>query len=123
MFDLYQEGSFNGAEASSLVGKSIFMLIGASIVITIIVHIVFAIAKAVISKESENTLSDERDKLIDLKGLQIFVIIFSIGFVGSMGILALGTESYLVFCLIIFFMFVGNIIGDISKLFYYHRGL
>jgi hypothetical protein len=123
MFKMYQEGSFDGTDASSIVGKSIFVMIGASIVVTIIMHIIFAIIIAIITKEEdENTMSDERDKLIELKGLQIFVVTFSIGFVGSMGALALGMESYLVFFLIIFSMFFGNIVSDISKLFFYHRG-
>ena len=123
MLQIYQEGRFDGADASSLVGKSIFVMIGVSIVVTIILHIIFAIIIAIITKENERSISDERDKLIDLKGMQIFVVTFSIGFAGSMGALAMGIEPYKIFFLITISMFVGSIIGDISKLFFYHRGL
>jgi hypothetical protein len=124
MFEMHHEGSLDGPDASSIVGKSIFVMIGASIVVTIIMNIIFAIINAIITKEEEeNTMSDERDKFIELKGLQIFVVTFSVGFVGSMGALALGMESYMVFFLIIFSMFIGNIVGDISKLFFYHKGV
>lgn len=123
MFGMYQEGRFDGADACSLVGKSIFVLIGVSIVVSIIVQILVTIINAIVTKECEHSISDERDKLIDLKGMQFFVVAFSIGFVGSMGALALGTAPYIVFCLIIFSMFVGTIVGDVTKLFFYHRGV
>lgn len=125
MYGKYLEGQFNGPDASSMVGISVFILIGASIVMTIIVHILFAIFVAIITqKEPEKeTIRDERDKLIDLKGLQIFVLIFSFGFVGSMGALAFGVASYLVFVSMIFSMFLANVFSDIAKLFYYHFGV
>jgi hypothetical protein len=125
MYGKYLDGQFNGPDASSIVGTSVFILIGASIVVTIIVHILFAILVAIITqKEPEKeTLKDERDKLIDLKGLQFFVLIFSFGFIASMGALALGVKSYLVFILMILSMFLANAISDIAKLFYYHFGV
>lgn len=123
MFEMYQEGRFDGADASSLVGKSVFVLIGVSIVVSIIVQIVFSILHSIATKECEHSISDERDKLIELKGMQVFSSAFGIGFVGSMGALAMGTAPYMVFCLITFSMFVGSVVGDIAKLFFYHRGV
>ena len=125
MYEKYLDGNFNGPDASSIVGTSVFILIGASIVVTIILHIIFAILVAIITQKEpeDNNLKDERDKLIDLKGLQIFVFVFSFGFVLSMAALAYGIESYLIFILMIFSMFFANVLSDVSKLFYYHRGL
>ncbi len=124
MFEMYQEGRFDGADASSLVGKSIFVLIGVSIVVSIIVQIIFTIINTLVTKENEHehSISDERDKLIDLKGMQFCFIAFGIGFLGSMGALAMGTAPFMVFCLIIFSMFVGSIVGEITKLFFYRKG-
>ena len=122
MFEMYQEGRFDGADASSLVGKSIFVLIGVSIVVSIIVQIIFTIINTIVAKENEHSISDERDKLIDLKGMQFCFIAFGIGFLGSMGALAMGTAPFMVFCLIIFSMFVGSIVGEITKLFFYRKG-
>lgn len=125
MHEKYLEGRFEGPDASSFVGVSVFLLIGASIVVTIIMHIIFAILTAIITQKEpdENTIKDERDKLIDLKGLQIFVLVFSFGFIGCMGALALGMETYLVFINIIISMFFANTISDVAKLFFYHRGI
>lgn len=125
MHGKYINGDFNGPDASSIVGVSVFLMIGASIVVTIICHILFAIFVAIITQKEpdENYLKDERDKLIDLKGLQIFVVIFSFGFIGCMGALALGMPTYLVFINIIISMFFGNTVSDLTKLFYYHKGV
>ncbi len=123
MFGMFQEGRFDGPEASSLVGKSSFVLIGASIVVSIVVQIVFAIIHAIATRENERFTSDERDKLIELKAMQIILITFSVVFLASMGVLALEMLlPYMVFLLIILSMFVANIIGDLAKLFLYRRG-
>ena len=123
MFGMFQEGRFDGPGASSLVGKSSFVLIGASIVVSIVVQIVFAIIHAIATREYERFMTDERDKLIELKAMQITLITFSVGFLASMGVLALEMlVSYMVFLLIIFSMFVANVVGDIPKLLLYRRG-
>ncbi len=123
MIEMYQEGRFDGVDASSLVGKSVFVLIGVSIVVSIIVQVVFSIIHSIATKEYEHPISDERDKLIELKGMQVSLVAFSIGFVGSMGALAMGMAPYMVFCLITSSMFVGCVVGDTAKLFFYHRGI
>ncbi len=69
MFGMYQEGRFAAADANSLVGKSVFVLIGVSIVVNIIVQIIFTIINSIVTKECEVPISDERDKLIDFKGM------------------------------------------------------
>lgn len=125
MYGKYLNGEFDGPDASSIVGMSVFILIGASIIVTIIVHIIYAIVEAIITQKEpdSNTMSDERDKLIDLKGLQIFILVFSFGFIASMGALAFGVESYIIFISITCSMFFANVISEIAKLFYYHVGV
>ena len=125
MYAKYITGQLEGPDANTLVGVSVFYLIGASIVVTIIVHILYAIIHAIITKKEpdEDTTMDERDKLIDLKGLHTFVIVLAFGFIGSMGALALGIESQYVFLKIIVSMFLANVGSEITKLYYYHIGV
>lgn len=111
-----------GAEASMLVGQSILGLIVASIVVAIVVQILFAIANTIVTREEADYASDERDKQIELKGMQVFLISFSIGYVGAMAALAIGTAPHIVFVLITASMFAGSAIGDVTKLFFYRRG-
>lgn len=124
MYGYYLAGDFMGESASILVGQSIFWLIGGSIIVTIIAHIVFAFIYAIINQggtEAEYK-SDERDKQIELRGMQFVLVIFSIGILGCMSFLAFGMVAYLVFIGIILSMFIANILGDIAKMYFYHRG-
>ena len=123
MFGKYQDGYFSGADADALMGKSIFVLIGLSIVVAIVLHILMAIVNAMITGEDEDTKSDERDELIELKGMQISFIAFSIGFLAAMAALAFNVATPAVFFVIILSMFFGNIVGDGAKLYFYRKGL
>ena len=105
------------------VGKSSFVLIGVSIVVSIVVQIVFTIIHAIVTREHEGPMTDERDELIELKSMQIGFITFSVGFLASMGILALEMlVPSMVFLLIVSSMFLASVVGDLVKLFLYRRG-
>ena len=123
MFGLHQDGRFTDPDASALVGKSAFVLIGVSIVVSIVVQIGVTILHAIVTRECERSMTDERDKLIELRAMKITLIAFSIGYLASMGVLALEMLlPYMVFVLILLSMYVANVLGDISKLFLYRRG-
>lgn len=124
MYGYYLAGDFNGDGATALVGQSTFWLIGGSVIVTIIAHIIFAIIYAIINQGSDEPeyKSDERDKQIELRGMQFVLVIFSVGMLGCMAFLAYGALAYLAFIGIILSMFVANILGDIAKLYFYHRG-
>lgn len=124
MYDMYLAGDFNGTDASALVGQSTFWLIGGSIIVSIIVQILFTIGYAIVMRDSDISeyKSDERDKQIELKAMQISFVIFSIGFIISMAFLAYGWLPYIIFLIITLSMFICNIAGDLVKLVYYRRG-
>lgn len=124
MYDYYLAGEFNGQGANALVGQSTFWLIGGSIIVSIIAQILFSIIYAIINPDNSKAdyLSDERDKQIELKGMQLILVAFSIGMVVCMGFLAYGSVAYMVFVGIILSMFVANILGDVAKLYFYRQG-
>ncbi|HSN49863.1 MAG TPA: hypothetical protein VLR52_01445, partial [Bacteroidales bacterium] len=78
-------------------GKSFIYLIPVAIVVQIVIHIVFAIANTIITRENMSDFSDERDKLIELKSIQISHWIFILGFMMAMGSLAIGMRPYIMF--------------------------
>ncbi len=124
MFGLHQQGLLAGPDVYSLIGKSFFVLIGGGIVVSIVVQILVTIVHAIVTKGYEPLMNDERDKLFSLKCMQIILMIFSVGFVVSMGLLALEMVApHIVFLLIIFSMFIANFIGDSVKLFLYRGGV
>lgn len=115
-------GVFDGADASQIMGKSILKFIGISIGISIAVQIVFAILHGMVTRDGQYEKEDERDKLIEMKGMQMLLVLFSFGFIGSLIALAMGTAAHVIFFLLIASMFVGNLFSDCIKLFFYRRG-
>jgi len=122
MHQMYQAGMFNTADTASLVGKAILLLIvvqiGVNIVTRIASHILFYVSR----REDEPDMEDERDKLIELRGLRISFFVLSGGFILSMIALAVGQPTFLVFNLIIFSFTVGDMAGNGLKLHHYRRG-
>lgn len=99
-------------------------MIGIGILVRIGVQIVFSIGHAIATREDEDMVTDERDKLIELKAMQIAFVSFSVGFLALMGILAMSMlVPYMVILLTIACMYGASVIGDVAKLALYRRGL
>ena len=103
-------------------GKSFIYLIPVAIVVQIVIHIVFAIANTIITRENMSDFSDERDKLIELKSIQISHWIFILGFMMAMGSLAIGMRPYIMFLTLISSGFLASLAGEIAKIIYYRKG-
>jgi hypothetical protein len=103
-------------------GKAFLILIPVTIVSQILIHIVFAIINKMVTNEDMETKSDERDKLIDLKAIQISHWIFTAGFLLSMITLVIGMPPYAMFFTVITSGFVSAIISELAKLYYYRKG-
>ena len=104
-------------------GKSFLFLIPIAIVVEIIIHIVFAIANRIITQEDMPDLTDERDKLIELKSIRISHWIFVFGFILSMGSLALGMKPYVMFLTLLSSGFLASLVSEAAKIIYYRKGV
>jgi len=103
-------------------GKSFLILIPMAILAQIIIYIVFAIINKMVANEDIPTLSDERDKLIDLKAIRISHWVFTLGFLLAMGSQAMGMQPYVMFIVLIFSGFASSILAEIAKLYFYRKG-
>jgi len=103
-------------------GKTFLILIPVTIIAQIIIHIVFAIINKIVTNEDIPTLSDERDKLIDLKAIQISHWIFTLGFLLSMVSQVIGMPPYVMFLTLIASGFVSGIASEIAKIYFYRKG-
>lgn len=120
---MYQDGRFDGDDAARLVGQSVLILIGAQIVGNIVVAILVAIGRAIVTgKEEEPDITDERDKLIELRALRLSFILFGAAFVGTVTALALGVTYFTAFQMIIVSLAIADFIGNILRLVRYRRG-
>lgn len=105
------------------------VVIGASILVTIIgsilTNIILTIVEAIRSQKYEEPrfITDERDHLIELKGIRIEYIIYSIGVLTSIFAFIFGQPPLMMISLIFAFGILAEIAGDIAKITLYRRGL
>lgn len=123
LYDMFLEGQFAATDAGSLLGKSILTLMAAVVITTLIVRIGMTVIEAIVTRDTHPVISDERDRLIELRGLRISHFVFAGGFVVAMIALALGQSAFVVINLIILSLGAGEALGSISQLYLYRRGL
>ena len=123
-FQMYQEEGLNSAKIFVLWGAVIMVAIIVNIAGSILTNIVLSIVHAIKTKgnEEERFIADERDKLIELKGIKVSYITFFIGVLLAMLTFVFGQPPLVMFSLLILFSFVAEIIGDISQIYLYRRG-
>ena len=104
-------------------GKAFFILIPVSIVANIIIIIIFSIINKIITGEDIPTVTDERDKLIELKAIRISHWTFILGFLLSMGSQAIGMQPWVMIVTLVASGFVSAIADEIAKIYLYQKGV
>jgi hypothetical protein len=125
IFQMVQSASFNLTNMVRLWGTVIILGIVVTIIGTILTHMGSAIVQAIQTKQEPDIqdIQDERDRLIDLRGTKVTYVVYSIGVFLSMLTFAFGQPSLVMFSLLIFSGLMAQIIGDISRLVLYRRGV
>ena len=122
VFRMHFEGRFEGPDTTSLIGKTILLLMVAQIAAFVLTQIVVSAVSAKSTEEDRPFQIDERDTLIELRENRAAFIVFILGFISSMAILALGGSPLLVFNLIILSLTLGDATGKLRKLYLYRKG-
>ncbi|HEX2997648.1 MAG TPA: hypothetical protein VHP14_22685 [Anaerolineales bacterium] len=124
LLQMYQEGDLVSTRVFSLCAIVIVATIIVNIISSILTNIILSIVHAIKTRTNENErfIEDERDKLIELKGVQASYITFSIGVLLSVLAFAFGQPPLLMVSLIVLAGIVAEIIGDISQIYLYRRG-
>jgi hypothetical protein len=104
-------------------GKSFLYLVPVAIVVQVVIQILFAIGNRIITREDIPDITDERDRLIELKCIRISHWIFILGFMLAMGSLAVGMKPYVMFLTLISAGFVASLASEVAKIIYYRRGV
>jgi hypothetical protein len=125
VFQMIQKGSFNSDNVFRLWGINIALAVFVTIAATVLTQIVSTIIKAIRTGEENpeiDSLDDERDRLIDLRGTKVTFFISSIGAFLAMLTFVLGQPPLVMFTLLIFFGVLAQVIGDITRLVLYRGG-
>ena len=125
VIQMIQSESFNLTNMVRLWGIVIVLGIVATIIGTILTHIGSGIIQAIKTGEEPviEDIQDERDRIIDLRGTKLTYVVYSIGVFLSMLTFAVGQPPLVMFSLLILFGLMAQIIGDISRLVLYRRGV
>lgn len=123
MYPQYPEGALDSTETFRYWGFFVLILTVVSIIAHIGISIIFNIFYRITTKEKEPAFADELDKLIDLKANRNSFFVFIIGFILAMGSLIIDQRSQVMFIILIASGFISDVVGSISKLYYYRRGV
>jgi len=119
----YRMGELDPAGDFRFWGTVILVFIPIQIVANIVITIIFSIANSIITREEyDPSVTDERDKIIDLKSNNISYMVVGIGFLLSMVTLVIGYSPFVMFNLVYFSFFIADVIGNFVKLHFYRRG-
>lgn len=127
VYGFYMSGQYPDVDVYSVEmfrfwGTFFLLLIPVSIVAKIILHILFSIANTIITQEAEPTITDERDKLIELKAMRNSLYVFGIGVMLAMGSLVLEMSPSMMFIILFMAGFICDLVGDLSQFYFYRRG-
>jgi hypothetical protein len=123
VFQRYQDGGFHLMNVFRFWGAVILILILVSIAAKIIISIVFNIFYRISTNEKEPSFSDELDKLIELKATRNSHYMFILGFLLSMGSLVIDMPTSAMFIILIISGFVSEMVGGLTQLYLYRRGV
>lgn len=123
VYQKYQKGSIDSTDTFHFWGSVILILIPVSIVAKIIITIVFNIIYRITTNEVEPSFADELDKLIELKATKISHYVFTLGFLLAMGSLVINMPPSAMFIILIFSGFLSEVVGVITQLYFYRRGV
>ncbi|MCC6615696.1 MAG: hypothetical protein IT320_19660 [Anaerolineae bacterium] len=122
MFQRYPQADPYSPEVFHFWGSFFLILIPVSIVARIVIYIIFEIVNVIATREEEAGITDERDKIIELKSNRNGLYLFMIGFVVAMASLVASQPPSTMFAILIVSGLATEVIGDISQFIYYRRG-
>ncbi|GAB5491883.1 MAG: hypothetical protein Phog2KO_20980 [Phototrophicaceae bacterium] len=124
LYQMFQNDAFEAQALFQVWGIVIFCAVAVTILLMILTDIVPLVLKARRGDDDfeVDTLEDERDNLIDLKGTRITYTISSLGSFVAMLTFVFGQSALIMFSVLIFFSLFAQIIGDITRLALYRDG-
>ena len=124
VFQMALDGTFLPANIFRLAGIVIAIAIVITIFATILTHIISTMMEAIRTNAEPvlESVADERDRLIDLRGTKITYSVSSAGVLIAMITFVVGQPPLVMFSLLLLFGLVAQIVGDVARLYLYRRG-
>lgn len=125
IFGMLQDGGLVPARVFGLWATVIVAAILVNVIGIILTHILLSIVQAIKTQKEpdERFIEDERDKLIALKGGRIAYFTFAVGVFIAMLTFVLGQPPLVMFSLIIFSSIASEVVGNLSQIYLYRKGV
>ena len=121
--NMYADGRLVGDETIQVWAQAMLWVIPIGIAAVIATTILFNILHAIVTNTPKPSfLVDERDHAISRFGMQITMVISSIGLIGMVIALAMGTDTLKSLIGLWFAFAAASLFGDFGKLIRYRRG-
>jgi hypothetical protein len=136
----YQKGSINMNDLPAW-GTIMLVFIGIGIIATIITQILFHVIYSIIISIKEksinpdltnedlekiikhNMVTDEMDKLVELKSMRVGFIVSGIGFILGLLFILNGYSAVILINIMFLSFSLGSILDGVTQLFYYKKGI
>jgi hypothetical protein len=118
----YPDADAYSVEVFRFWGAFILILIPVSIVARIVIYIGFSILNTIATREMEPSITDERDKLIELKAARISLYVFTFGFLLAMISLVVEQPPWVMFTLLILAGILSDTLNELAQFYFYRRG-
>ncbi|MFV1982429.1 MAG: hypothetical protein ACC657_02725 [Thiohalomonadales bacterium] len=123
LMELISLGQQDTLNSTAVVDLMVTIII-AMILVNIVTHVVFNIINKMTTEEQEPGFADELDKLIELKATRNSHYAFMIGFMLTiLASLVIEISLLVLFILVFLYLISSCIIGEISKLYLYRKGI
>jgi hypothetical protein len=121
---MFQAGELAASRLYSLWVVVILATILVNIIASILTNILLTIVETIKAQKYEEPqfIADERDRLIELKGVRASYITFSVGVLISVLVFTFGQPALVMISMMVFFALGAEIIGDIFQIYLYRKG-
>ncbi|MBU1019699.1 MAG: hypothetical protein KJ847_00675 [Firmicutes bacterium] len=128
VYQRYLNGIGDTSDVLRFWSITILIFIPISIVARIIILIIFSIIATIVQtakgeEVDELDLTDERDKLIELKATKISMMIFALGFVLALVTQAVNMSEHMFFITMMVSGVFTEVVSDLATIVYYRKGL
>lgn len=121
---LYRDGTPAPVAVFTLWAMVIVLSIAVNIIATIVTQVVTSVVHGVRTGEDETDfITDERDTFIDLRGTRNAYVVAGVGVFIAMVTFVVGMSPLVMFNLLLFALIAAEIVGDLSRLVMYRRGV
>lgn len=118
----HAQGRFDGPDGPMLWARQVLWMIPAGILVAILVSILMAVGYRMITGESPDDLTDERDRAIAATGWQVTAIAASAGFLAALAALAVGLPLMGALNGMLAAFGLADTVGNLAKLWRYRTG-